>query len=154
MVRYSAGDHLAEGTLRARIRLDFKGVGRPGRFFLGGKPTEKIAEEIREQQVALLRNVPMQGIHIEDIDMSPEVYTVSDDTASGQVAFAPVEIVVAAESLEDLVKFAAREEFRRIEVLEPPNLSLGRLEVERLLFRIGEETRRFREWLERKYNSK
>lgn len=154
MVRYLAGDQVAEGSVRAKIRLDFKGVGRPGRFFLGAKPTEKVAEEIREQQVALLRNVPIQGVHIEDIDISAEVYTVYDDTTNGQVAYAPVEILVAAESLDSLVKFVARDEFRKIEILEPANVTLGKLDVERLLFRIGEEVKRLREWLERKYNNK
>lgn len=149
-----ANDQVAEGALRAKIRLDFKGVGRPGRFFLGAKPTEKVAEEIREQQVALLRNVPVQGVHIEDIDMSPEIYTVYDEAANGQVAYAPVEILVAAESLEDLVKFAAREECRKIEILEPASITLRKLDVERLLFRFGEEIRRLREWLERKYGDK
>ncbi len=154
MVRYLAGEQVVEGAVRARIRLDFKGVGKPGRFFIGAKPTEKVAEEIREQQVALLRNVPIQGVNIEDIDISAEVYTIYDEATNGQVAYAPVEILVAAESLDNLVKFVARDEFRKIEILEPANITLGKLDLERLLFRIGEEIKHLRGWLERKYNNR
>ncbi|MFZ5899191.1 MAG: hypothetical protein ACOYU7_08520 [Bacillota bacterium] len=151
MARFQTEQGLVEGAIRVKIRLDFKGVSRPGRFFLGSKSTEKVAEEIREQQIALFRNVPLQGVVIEDINLGGEIYTVYDDAAGTEVAFAPVELVVAVESLEDIIRFAAREEFRRIEVLEPGRLILSKFEIERLLFRINEEIKSVKSWIERKY---
>ncbi len=152
MVRTQVGSEQVEARLRAKVRLDFKGVSRPGRLFFGSKSTEKVAEENREQQVALFRNVPIQGVEIEDISLGGEIYTVFDDQGDNEVAYAPAELTVVADSVEDLVRFVVREDFRRIEILEPGNLVLNRLEVERLLFRINEEVRSLQRWLERKYN--
>jgi len=152
LVRTQVGSEQVEARLRAKVRLDFKGVSRPGRLFFGSKSTEKVAEENREQQVALFRNVPIQGVEIEDISLGGEIYTVFDDQGDNEVAYAPAELTVVADSVEDLVRFVVREDFRRIEILEPGNLVLNRLEVERLLFRINEEVRSLQRWLERKYN--
>lgn len=152
MTNYQPVEGTGDRNIKVKIRLDFKGVGKPGRFLFGGKPTEKAAEEAREQQVAMFRNVPLQGIHIEDIDMSTEVYTVYDDMNNTEVAFAPVILQISAETLEDIVKFIAREDFRKIEVISPQVLSLQKYEMERLMFRMAEEFKGFRAYLERKYN--
>lgn len=140
--------------LRVKIRLDFKGVGRPGRFLFKGRSADRSAEEIREQQVALFRNVPVQGIHIDEIDMSTEVYTVYDDTSAVEVAYAPLMLTISADSLGDLISFVAREDFRKIEVIEPSQLNLTRYDIERLLFGLYEEIKNFRQKLERKYSSR
>ncbi len=140
--------------VRAKIRLDFKGVGKPGKLFFGGKNTEKAAEEVREQQVAMFRNVPIQGIAIEDIDMSIEVYTVYDDINHSDVAYAPVVLTVSADTLQDVLRFIAREDFRKIEILEPQTIQLSKYGIERLLFKISEELKSYREHLERKYNAR
>ena len=144
----------ANNQVRAKIRLDFKGIGRPGKLFFGGKNTEKAAEEIREQQVAMFRNVPIQGIAIEDIDMSIEVYNVYDDINHCDVAYAPVVLTVSADTLQDVLRFIAREDFRKIEILEPQTISLSKYGIERLLFKISEELKNYREHLERKYNAR
>jgi len=140
--------------LRVKVRLDFRGMGKPGRFLFGGKPSDKAAEEIREQQVAIFRNVPIQGIQIEEIDMSSEVYMVHDDVSNAEVAYAPVIMQIRAETLEDVMRFIARDDFRKIEIIDPPNLTLSRYDVERLLFRVAEEMRQYRILLERKYNTR
>lgn len=140
--------------IKVKIRLDFKGQGRPGRFLFGGKPVDKAAEEVREQQVALFRNVPIQGIHIEDIDMSVEVYTVWDDLSEAEVAYAPVILSITAENIEDLLRFIAREDFRKIEVIEPGRLVMSRYDLERFLFKVGAEMKNHIAHLERKYNSR
>mgnify|MGYP005869874501 CR=1 FL=1 len=122
---------------------------RPTGFY-GGKSSEKAAEEAREQQVAVFRNVPIQGIRIEDIDLNAEVYNVRDDSSNTEVAYAPVILHLTADSLEDLLRFVVREDFRKVEILDPPNLLLTRYDVERLLFRVHEELRNYKTWLERK----
>lgn len=141
-------------SLRVKVRIDFRGVGKPGRFLFGGKPSDKAAEDLREQQVAVFRNVPIQGIQVEDIDMSAEVYTVHDEVTNTEVAFAPVVLSIRSESLEDIMRFIARDDFRKIEIIDPPNLTLTKYDVERLLFRVAEEMRVYRSLLERKYNSR
>lgn len=140
--------------LTVKIRLDFKGQARPGRFLFGGKPVDKVAEEIREQQVALFRNVPVQGVHIEDIEMSTEVYTVWDELSNSEAAFAPVILTVTAENMVDLLRFIAREEFRKIEVIEPGHQYLTKYDMERLMFKMHEEFRSYVNRLERKYSSR
>lgn len=123
--------------LKFKVRFDYKGIPRPARFFWGGKKTEEVAQEIREHQVSLWRNIPLQGIYIEDIDLG-EIYRIYDEDLEEEVAFAPLELMICADSLEDLLRFVVREEFRRIEILEPPSLRLTNKEIERLLFKINE----------------
>lgn len=147
-----ATEGLVGRQVRAKVRLDYKGVSRRPRFLLGAKATDKAAEEIREQHVALLRNVPVQGIRIEDIDMGGQIYTVFDEPANTEVAYAPVELTIVADTLESVLRFISREEFRRIEILEPPSLTLSRVDVERMMFRVHEEIKQVREWVERKYS--
>lgn len=138
--------------IRAKVRLDVKGIGKPGRLLFGGKSTDKAAEEAREQQVTIFRHVPIQGVRIEDIDVSTEVYIVPDEINNSEVAYAPLVLTITADSLENVVRFITREDFRKIEIIEPPIISMNRYGIERLLFRIHEELMEFRSWLERKYN--
>ena len=138
--------------LRVKIRLDFKGQAKAGRFLFGGKQVDKAAEEARDHHVALLRNVPVQGVYIEDIDMSIEVYTVWDDIANAEAAYAPVVLTVIAENIEDLLRFITREEFRKIDIQEPGKVVLSSNELERLLFKINSEIKNYVGQLERKYN--
>jgi hypothetical protein len=151
---YPPGEVSGDKEIRVKVRLDFKGTAKPARFIFGGKPIEKVAEETREQHMSMFRNVPMQGIHIGNIDMGLEVYTVYDDVNNIDVAYAPVILEIQADSLEDLMKFVAREDFRKIEVLSPNTLALQRYDVERLVFRVSEEIRNFKSYMERKYNLK
>lgn len=133
----STREQRPNSRLRFKVRFDYKGKPRPARFFFGGKRTEIVAQEFREQQVALWRNVPLQGINVENMDLG-EIYSVYDEELEEEVAFAPLELVVWADSLEDLLRFVIREEFRRIEILEPSNLILSSKEIERLLFKMNE----------------
>lgn len=154
MVKIKVGDEVIQSNLTVVIRLDYKGLVKPSRFLFGNKNTEKVAEEVREQKVTLLRNVPLQGIKIADIDMSADVYTVYDDKLGEDVAYAPVTLTVHADTLEDLLKFIIKEEFRKIEIVEPDNILHNKQDVERLLFRMSGELALFREAVERKYNQK
>lgn len=141
-------------SIRARVRLDFKGTAKPGKLFFRGKSIEKVAEETREQNVAAFRNIPLQGINIADIDIGIEVYTVFDELSNAEIAYAPVILEVSADSLEDLVRLVAREDFRKIDVISQDPVTLGRIETERLLFKVAEEIKQYRSLLDRKYNLK
>ncbi len=151
MVRTYSGDELVNSELRVKIRLDFKGTAQPGRFFLKGKSPEQKAEDHREQQTTLFRNVPLQGVRIEDISVGGETYIVFEEHSNQEVAYAPAELVVVVETIEDLIRFVTRTDFRIIEILEPNNIVLSRLEIERMLLRINEESRAQERRLERKY---
>lgn len=152
MINNINGEENIYGKVLAKIRLDFKGVGKPGKLFFGGRNTEKVAEDIREQQVAVFRNVPIQGVTIEDIDMSIDVYTVFDDLDSTEVAYAPLVLVISADTLQDVLRFVVREEFRKIEILEPSRVQMNKNDIERLFFRMAEEMREYSLYLERKYS--
>ena len=133
------GDEVLTEHIRVRIRLDYRGEAKNSRFFFGGKSKEQIAEQIREQQVALLRNVPLQGIFIEDIDLSMDVYTVleEDGRKPKEVAYAPIILSLRVENVEDLIPLLLRPEFRKIEFLSPETLTLHRLDLERMLYRLS-----------------
>lgn len=134
-----------------KIRLDYRGDGRGGRRFFGGKNINESAEEIREEKVSFFKNVPIQGVAVNDIDATAEVYTVTDEGSREQVAYAPIILTVAAENIENILQLIMQEEFRKVEVVEPQTLTLGRGDMERLLFRISEELRRYHRSLERKW---
>lgn len=121
--------------LTFKIRFDYRGNPRPARFFFGRKKTEDVAEEIRERQIALWRNMPLQGIQVESIDLG-EIYSLYDQRKGEDVAFAPLEIQVRADTMEDILRFIVREEFRKIEILEPSSIRLTSKEAERFLFRV------------------
>ncbi|MDN5364658.1 MAG: hypothetical protein PWQ91_1721 [Eubacteriales bacterium] len=154
MVRTKVGTDIVQSPLKCKIRLDFRGVSKPGRLFFGSRSAEEIAEEVREQQISLLQNVPLQGTVIEQVDMSLPVYSLYDDLLGCEVAYAPAIITVTAETVEDLVRFIAREEFRTVEIVAPDNVLLTRVELERFLFRLSEEVNRRLQALERKYQMK
>ncbi|MDW7674521.1 MAG: hypothetical protein SCK28_08315 [Bacillota bacterium] len=154
MVKIKVGDEIVQSNITVKIRLDYKGINKPSRFLFGTKNTEKVAEEIREQKVALLRNVPLQGINIVDIDLSADIYTVMDEKLGDEVAYAPVSLTLHADTLEDVVRFILKEEFRKIEIVEPDNMLLTKSDMERLLFKMNQEIAIYRENLERKYNQK
>lgn len=145
-------DNPDEMIIRVKIRLDFKGTGKQSKFFFGGKSIEKLAEETRDHNVSMFRNIPIQGIKIIDIDMGTDVYTVYDDINNTESAFAPVILDVSADSVEDLLKLIARDDFRKIEVTSPATINLNKFDVERLIFKVSEEFKGYRQYLERKYN--
>ena len=148
------GNELLTEHVRVRIRLDYRGESRNGRFFFGSKSKEQIAETMREQQVALLRNVPLQGIFIEDVDLSLEVYTVSqeDGRRNHEAAYAPIILTLRIENLDDVLPLLIKPEFRKIEFLSPENISLHRLDMERLLFRLSQSFQQEIKSLEQKYS--
>ena len=135
-----------------KVRLDFRARGRDRSFLFKGKHTERAAEDARERQTSLFRNIPVQGAEIIDIDAGTEVYIVYDEAAHTEVAYAPLILTIKADNVESLLKFIARDEFRKIEVLDPASLTLSHTEIERILFRFFEETQELRAMLERKYN--
>lgn len=139
--------------LRMRVRFDFVGRERGGRLFFGSKNGEQVAEDIRQHKASLIRNIPIQGIIIEEIDMAQEVYSVYDDITGKAVTYAPIIIVFAVDSMEDAVKFIMKEEFRTIEVLEPDKVELGKLEIERILIKVNEELANYKIYLQRRMDS-
>ncbi|MBS4007286.1 MAG: hypothetical protein KGZ45_02500 [Clostridium sp.] len=126
--------------IRAKIRFDYQGRARPSRFFFGKKSTEEAAVELRQQQAALWRNVPVQGILIEDLEMG-EIYLVFDEDLGAEVAYAPLELEVWADSLCYLVRFAVREEFRRLKIMEPAQISLSMQDMEQVFFEVHDQAK-------------
>jgi len=153
-MRVKIGDEIISNRIKLRIRLDYKGETKPPRFFFGGKPTDKIAQELREQKAALIQNIPVQGINIEDINCNLEIYHVSDEFEGEEVAFAPMVIALSADSIEDVIRFIMREEFRKIEIIEPDNIVFSRQDLERLLAKVHEEMDTNKRMWEKKVNSR
>lgn len=130
-----------QGNVKARVRFDYRGVRRPNRFLLGSRGPEEVAAEHREREAILLQKVPIQGIRIENIDISADSFRVSDPVTGEETAYAPVQLVVDADSVEDLARFTMRTEFRTIDIIEPAELHLSNRDMGRLLFRVSEEMR-------------
>lgn len=128
-------------SVKAKIRLDFKAEDGGRKFFWKRRDLQETAKTLRSRQVSLLRNLPFQGLNVEEVNEDQEVYIIPDVESRREIAFAPLELTVDADSIEDLMEFTLREEFRKIKILEPKEISLSNGEVERLLFRVNEEYR-------------
>ncbi len=126
--------------IRAKVRFDYRGKARPSRFFFGGKAAVETAEDLRQQQEALWRNVPVQGLFVENIERG-DIYTVYDEEIEDEVAYAPLEMTVLAEVPSDLIRFASREEFRYMRILEPERLTLSGQDLERIFYQVHEQVR-------------
>ena len=147
------GEEVLTEHLRVRMRLDYRGEQRNGRFFFGGKTKEQVAELVREQEVAMLRNVPLQGLILEDVDLSLEVYRVIETIGRRprEVAYAPILLTLRLESIEELLPLLLRPEFRKIEFLSPDNVNIHRLDLERLLYRFSQAYQQEIKVLEQRY---
>jgi hypothetical protein len=143
-----------EKRLRVRARFDYRGEGKQGRVFARGKEGEQVAEEIREQKAIVLRNMPVQGVSIEEINTDIEIYSLRDEITNRDVAYAPIEFILETDSIEDLIPFLLRDEFRKIEVLAPSEIVLDRHDIERIIYRISEEMRNYQLYLERRLASR
>lgn len=128
-------------SVTARIRLDFKAEEGGRKFFWQRQNLREAAKTLRSGQVSLLRNLPFQGLNVKDLEADQEVYLIPDEENRKEVAYAPLELVVEADTIEDLMQLTLREEFRKIKILEPTQISLSNGDVERLLFKVNEEYR-------------
>lgn len=128
-------------SVKAKIRLDFKAEDGGRKFFWKRPNLQELAKTLRSKQVSLLRNLPFQGLNVEELNEDREVYLIPDVVNHREIAYAPLELTVDADSIEDLMQFTLREEFRKIKILAPSEISLSNGEVERLLFKVNEEYR-------------
>lgn len=128
-------------SVKARIRMDYKVTEGGAHFFWQKEDPRENARELRERQVSLLRNLPFQGIELHSVDADQEVYLMPGNGDRVDTAYAPVELVVEADSFEDLMQFTLAEEFRKIKVLEPDQLQFSSRELERFLCRVNSEYR-------------
>jgi len=108
-----------------------------------------MAEEAREQKAILLRNIPIQGVRIDEVNTNSEVYVVNDEANGREIAYAPVEFILEADTIEEVIPFLLRDEFRKVEVLSPEEILLEKYQVERIIYRINEELRSYRLYLEK-----
>jgi hypothetical protein len=127
--------------IKIKVRFDYRGLPRPARFFFGGKGSREVAEELRQQQAAMWRNVPLQGVSVEEVEFM-DLYTVYDEAEEELITYAPMELKVLIDSLEDCLRFVTKDEFRRVEILDPPQLTLRGRDLERILYRFGESLQR------------
>lgn len=139
--------------LKMKVRFDYLSGPKSGKLFGNSRNIEQQAEHIRQHKIALVRNVPIQGIHIEDIDMSLEVYTIMDEITGKPTAYAPVIVSFYADTIEDAVKFMINDEFRTVEVLQPDEITLSRFDLERLFYQVAREFSEYKNILERRINN-
>jgi hypothetical protein len=127
--------------VKAKIRFDYKAEMEGRRFFWQRRDLRQVAKDIRAREASLLKNLPFQGLCVEALNLEYDAYLVPGFGNLKETAYAPVELVVQADSIEDLMQLTLKEEFRTIKVIEPEEMLLSNGEVERLLFRVNEEYR-------------
>ncbi|WP_353894370.1 hypothetical protein PRVXH_001167 [Proteinivorax hydrogeniformans] len=126
-------------VIKCKIRLDVPGYNKSGRFLFGSKDGTAMAKENRLKEINMLKNVPLQGVKFEKISSALDVYTIEEDGKT--MAYAPIEVEVTADILEDILPLITRSDFSKIEIVEPSDITLDKGQGERLLTRIGLEYR-------------
>lgn len=140
-MKVKINEETVKHKLRFRIRLDFRGEEKAGRFFFGSKTSAEMANDVRKEQINQLKNVPLKGLTFEDLDQTQDIYFLQEDDhhRKQEAAYAPLVITVKAEHIEDVFPLLFRPEFKKIEVLGPENVHLERYELERLLYSICQD---------------
>lgn len=123
--------------LKCKLRFDIPGSNHTPKLFFGGNDSTALAKQNRLKEVNLLKNMPLQGITFEKISSDGEIYTVEEGNVT--TAYAPIEVILYANFIEDMVPLILKDSFRRIEILEPTEISLDKFQGERLLVRIVKE---------------
>ena len=83
--------------------------------------------------------MPFQGLSVTDLKVDYDHYLGPASENSPEAAYAPVELVVEADSIIDLMPLTLKEEFRKIKVFEPEEIWLSNAEVERFIFKMNQE---------------
>ena len=123
--------------IKCTLRFDVVASTHTPKLFFGSNDSTALAKQNRLKEVNLIKNLPMQGITYERIYADGEIYTLEEE--NDKLAYAPIEVTLYADVLEDLLPLIFRDSFRRIEILEPKELSLDKFQGERLLVRIVKE---------------
>jgi uncharacterized membrane protein len=137
--------------LHFRMRLEFKATARPFRLFRKKKDLKEEAATLRRKRVPILQQVPIQGIDILEIDPHHTVYIKDED--GRKAAYAPVEILFEAESLDDAIPFLVSKEFCNVELMYPEQVTLRPQEFERIIGKANDQLKNYRACLEIRYNS-
>ncbi|MDD2556201.1 MAG: DUF1616 domain-containing protein [Syntrophaceticus sp.] len=138
--------------LHFRIWLEYKATARPFGLFQKRKDLKEEAATLRRKRVPILHQVSITGIDILEIDPHHTVY-IKDDEDGRKAAYAPVEILIGAESLDAAIPFLVSKEFSNVELLYPDRLALSPQEFEQVIEKANDELRNYRAFLEIRYNS-
>lgn len=123
--------------VKCRLRFDVQGAVQSPKLFFKSTDSQALAKENRLKEVNILKNMPPQGIVYEKISSDGEIYILEEDNI--QMAYAPIEVILKADFLEDLLPLILKDSFRRVEIIEPSDLSLDKYQGERLLLRMVKE---------------
>ena len=110
------------------------------------KDLKQEAAAIRRKKADALQQIPKKGIDILEVDPNYTVYLKEEE---GQmIAYAPVEVLFDAESLEDAVPFLMSGDFRNVELMYPEHVALSPREFERFIEKVNDELKNYRACLE------
>lgn len=123
--------------IKCKLRFDVVASTHTPKLFFGSNDSTALAKQNRLKEINIIKNLPMQGIMYERIFADGEIYTLEEE--NDKLAYAPIEVTLYADFLEDLVPLILRDSFRRIEIIEPMELSLDKFQGERLLVRMVKE---------------
>ncbi|MFA6808187.1 MAG: hypothetical protein WCR27_04270 [Eubacteriales bacterium] len=135
-MRVRINDNTVSDNLILKIRLDFRAEGKNGRFFFGTKTCQAMAELCREEQKNILKNVPLKGVVLLDIDMSMDIYSIQEGERrrKREIAYAPLLLTIQVDSIENIIPLIIRQEFKQIELVKPENYNVSKLELKRLIY--------------------
>lgn len=135
--------------LHFRVRFEFKVVAGPFRLFAKREDLKEKAAANRRKKVKILQQVPVKGINILEIDPHHTVYL--NEEEGRKVAYAPVEVIFEADSLEDAIPFLMSKDFSNVELMYPDHVALSPQEFEQLIEKMNNKLKEYRACLEIRY---
>ncbi len=139
------------GAQRLRFRVRFAYRVSAGRFRIltKRKDIKKEAAAKRRKKVNILQQVPVKGIEILEIDPNHTV-CLKEEEGRG-VAYAPVEVLFEADSLEDAIPFLMSNDFSNVELICPEQVALSTQALEQVIEKMQDELEGYRSRLKIRY---
>lgn len=135
--------------LKFRVRFDYK-TPRTFRLFELGRNAKQAATANRRKKVGLLHKIPVKGIEILDVNTDLSVYY-GEDKFGRKVIFAPVEVLMTADSLEEAIPFFMLKDFYNVELMRPDEVTLSSWDFEGLIEKMNSEMKAYKATLEIRY---
>jgi len=135
--------------LHFRVRFAYKVSAGRFRILTKRKDIKKESAAKRRKKVNILQQVPVKGIDILEIDPNHTV-CLKEEEGRG-VAYAPVEVLFEADSLEDAIPFLMSKDFSNVELLYPEQVALSTQALERVIEKMQDELEGYRSRLKIRY---
>lgn len=114
------GKETGTQKLHFRVRFEYKVLAQPFGLFRKRRDIKQEAAAKRRKKAVALQQIPLKGIDILKVDPYYKVYLKEEQ--GQKMAYAPVEVLFDADSLEDAIPFLMSKDFSNVELMYPDHV--------------------------------